>query len=416
MTASDKMILGNNAVNVGIGLSGITPGPGNNLEINATANNASGLRFRKLTSSVAPSTAVTTNVLSVNAAGDVILIPGSGGIVGACSAVPTLTSDAGTNLNGNNFYFGGAATANNKNSVGIGLSCGNTMSGRLHVFSNQNFAGTSTGIYSDVSNSLSAANGNYGIQAKAGRGQFNYAVLASAIDPSSGTAGLNVGVWGSAAAAPTNYGGLFSTTNTSLAAINYGVYGSTPTIPNGANPNWWAGYFQGKVTITGMLTKGGGTFKIDHPQDPANRYLSHSFVESPDMMNIYNGNTTTDQNGEATVQLPTYFEALNFDFRYQLTCIGTFAQAIISEKVQGNQFKIRTDKPGVEVSWQVTGVRQDAWANANRIVPETDKTGYEKGKYLHPELFGQPAEMSVDPMMAKRNGQQPEAASGVIRQ
>ena len=60
--------------------------------------------------------------------------------------------------------------------------------------------------------------------------------------------------------------------------------------------------------------------------DPANKYLYHSFVESPDMMNVYNGNVVTDKRGMATVVLPEYFEALNSDFRYQLTVIGRFAR------------------------------------------------------------------------------------------
>ena len=93
-----------------------------------------------------------------------------------------------------------------------------------------------------------------------------------------------------------------------------------------------AGEFIGDVSVSGTLTKGGGSFKIDHPLDPANKYLSHSFVESPDMMNIYNGNVTTDANGEATVALPAYFAALNRAFRYQLTVIGQFAQAIVATK------------------------------------------------------------------------------------
>src|SRR5262249_48563045 len=89
-----------------------------------------------------------------------------------------------------------------------------------------------------------------------------------------------------------------------------------------------AGSFNGDVQIGGNLSKGGGSFKIDHPLDPENKYLYHSFVESPDMKNIYDGTVTTDESGEATITLPGYFEALNRDFRYQLTVIGTFAQAI----------------------------------------------------------------------------------------
>ncbi len=149
--------------------------------------------------------------------------------------------------------------------------------------------------------------------------------------------------------------------------------------------------FGGNLNVAGTLSKGGGTFKIDHPQDPDNKYLQHSFVESPDMMNVYNGNIKTDKKGYATVTLPDYFDVLNKDFRYQLTVIGTFAQAIIKEKISGNTFVIQTNEPNVEVSWQVTGVRKDPWANANRVVPELDKEEAEKGYYLHPELYGKPA-------------------------
>ena len=135
---------------------------------------------------------------------------------------------------------------------------------------------------------------------------------------------------------------------------------------------------------TGNLSKGGGSFKIDHPLDPENKYLYHSFVESPDMKNIYDGNVTTDANGEVTVQLPDWFEALNRDFRYQLTVIGTFAQAIVAEKIKGNRFVIKTSALKVEVSWQVTGIRQDAFANKHRIQVEEAKPERERGYYLHP--------------------------------
>jgi hypothetical protein len=158
----------------------------------------------------------------------------------------------------------------------------------------------------------------------------------------------------------------------------------------------WAGLFDGNVDVTGNLSKGGGSFKIDHPLDPANKYLYHSFVESPDMMNIYNGVVTTGANGEAIVTLPDYFEALNRDFRYQLTVIGQFAQAIVASKIEGNSFTIKTDKPNVEVSWQVTGVRQDAFANKHRIPVEEAKPEKERGHYLHPAVFNQPEEKGVE--------------------
>ena len=151
----------------------------------------------------------------------------------------------------------------------------------------------------------------------------------------------------------------------------------------------YAGYFVGRVHVAGVLSKSSGSFKIDHPQDPENKYLSHSFVESPDMMNIYNGNVVTDNAGNAIVSLPDYFEALNIDFRYQLTVIGEFAQAIISQKIKANSFQIKTNKPNVEVSWQVTGVRNDAFARKNRIQVVEQKEAENIGTYLNPEVFDQ---------------------------
>jgi trimeric autotransporter adhesin len=145
----------------------------------------------------------------------------------------------------------------------------------------------------------------------------------------------------------------------------------------------------GDLTIAGKLTKGSGSFRIDHPLDPGNKYLSHSFVESPDMMNIYNGVVVLDSKGKASVNLPDYFQALNSDFRYQLTAIGAPGPNLyIAEEISGNHFKIAGGKPGAKVSWQVTGVRQDAYAKAHRIKVEEDKPAQEKGHYLHPELFG----------------------------
>ena len=150
----------------------------------------------------------------------------------------------------------------------------------------------------------------------------------------------------------------------------------------------WAGYFVGGAKVTGALFKGSGAFQIDHPLDPENKYLQHSFVESPDMMNVYNGNVVLDEHGTAVVEMPEWFEALNFDFRYQLTCIGGFAPVYIAQEISNNSFKIAGGTTGLKVSWQVTGIRQDAFAEANRIPVEVDKSPTEQGKYLHPTAHG----------------------------
>jgi len=164
---------------------------------------------------------------------------------------------------------------------------------------------------------------------------------------------------------------------------------------NGDSAEGWAGYFHGKVQVTGTLTKGGGSFKIDHPLDPANKYLSHSFVESPDMKNVYDGVVVLDERGEAVVGLPAWFDALNHDFRYQLTCIGSHAPVYVAEKIRDNRFRIAGGTPGLEVSWQVTGIRQDAFAQAHPIVVEEEKPPAEQGLYLHPEELGQPESLAI---------------------
>jgi hypothetical protein len=160
--------------------------------------------------------------------------------------------------------------------------------------------------------------------------------------------------------------------------------------------------FTTAVDVGGTLTKASGSFRIDHPQDPANRTLSHSFVESPDMLNVYNGNATLGADGRAAV--PAYFEALNRDFRYQLTALGAPAPNLhVAKEIAGNRFEIAGGPPGARVSWQVTGVRRDPWAEAHRVPVEEEKSLAERGTYLHPELYGQPESL--------RRGAKPAAAT-----
>jgi len=178
-------------------------------------------------------------------------------------------------------------------------------------------------------------------------------------------------------------------------ADSQGVRGSN----GGSNTLGYAGYFNGRVTVfgnmgvVGTLSKSAGAFKIDHPLDPANKYLSHSFVESPDMKNIYDGIDTLDGSGQVTVKLPDWFGALNGSveqdsFRYQLTCLGGHAPVYIAEEIRDNRFRIAGGMPGQRVSWQVTGIRHDAYAEHHRIPVEEDKPAHEAGKYLSPEAHG----------------------------
>jgi trimeric autotransporter adhesin len=157
-----------------------------------------------------------------------------------------------------------------------------------------------------------------------------------------------------------------------------------------------AGDFVGDVLIEGNLNvTGAKNFKIDHPLDPANKYLYHAAIESSEVLNLYSGNITTDANGEAAIALPDWFEAVNKDFRYQLTVVGAFAQAIIGSKIKNNRFTIKTSQPNVEVSWQVTGARSDPAMLRHPFKVEEEKAAAERGHYLTPEAFGQSQEKSL---------------------
>jgi hypothetical protein len=98
----DQVILGNNTQKVGIGLSGITPGPQNMLEINTSAVSpvpgASGLRLRDLTSISNTILNPGKGVLSVDINGDVIYVQplfAPSGLVNAHNGTALSTLSAG---------------------------------------------------------------------------------------------------------------------------------------------------------------------------------------------------------------------------------------------------------------------------------------------------------------------------------
>ena len=130
-----------------------------------------------------------------------------------------------------------------------------------------------------------------------------------------------------------------------------------------------------------------------------------------------------DEVGEAVITLPDWFEALNGDFRYQLTPMGAAFVPYVAEKIAGNQFKIGGGIAGKEVSWQVTGIRHDAFANANRIQVEEQKPEAAVGTYLHPEAFGQTVEKGRSKLTAAdatatakdRDGARAEAMNARLR-
>jgi len=277
--------------------------------------------------------------------------------------------------------------------AGVGLLASSTQNFGIHGTTEADYGafagvrGTSTGLNSNgVSGEANNGPTAYGVvgSSTSGVGVYGNGIQRTGVSgKSEGVGSQGDGVLGTALGV--NGNGVHGVANNGTGA--YAVWGESTS--------GFAGYFHGKVSVTGTLTKGGGSFKIDHPLDPANKYLSHSFVESPDMKNMYDGIAVLDDGGRADVELPDWFEALNRDFRYQLTCLGAFAPVYVAEEIHDNRFRIAGGTPGQKISWLITGTRQDAYANAHRVVVEEEKPAPEAGRYLHPVEHGMPESLNV---------------------
>ncbi len=166
---------------------------------------------------------------------------------------------------------------------------------------------------------------------------------------------------------------------------NIGVYGYAAN--GGTN---YAGYFSGDILVLGDIDAATVTIKRDHPLDPANQYLTQWAVESAEMTSVLNGNVVLDAGGEAAVEIPGWFEGTTRDHRYQLTCVGGFAPVYVVEQVARGVLRIAGGEPGMTISWQVTGVRNDPLAQSERAAVESRKPAGELGKYRDPAVYGMP--------------------------
>lgn len=270
----------------------------------------------------------------------------------------------------------------------------------MDLYSSPTFASALTVTsYSETSDGLQVTGGGGGTEfADGGRGIL--AIGGTETNTDSGFGGDGIDVYGGGASAQ---GGQGIYTQGGASTSSVGGDGIDAYAGNGYTAQGYAGYFNGNVSVYGNIGASGSVtgsvknFRIDHPLDPANKYLYHASVESSEMMNIYSGNAILDASGSATIRLPEWFEALNTDFRYQLTAIGASAPGLyVAQEVANHQFAIAGGAPGVKVSWQVTAVRHDAYAAAHPMTAEQDKAASERGFYQNPELFGQPREKQLE--------------------
>lgn len=292
----------------------------------------------------------------VNGVGGDIGVHGSGryGVFGESDSYLGVygTCDSGTGVYGSSFSGTGVTGYNRGTGYGVrGIGGGIGVYGESAGYG---VYGKGTGGYAGVFGFCDAGNGVYG------------------------ESGYANGVYGKS-------GGGFGVVGVS--ALGYGVYGRSDSD--------YAGFFDSKIYAYELdaVVK---HFLIDHPLDPANRYLVHSCVESNERANLYRGNVFLNESGDAWVEMPEWFEALNRDFTYHLTPIGAPGPNLyIAQKIAGNRFKIAGGRPGMEVSWQVTGVRQDAYANAHPMEVDQLKPEKERGLYLNPVEHGQPESLGI---------------------
>ncbi len=379
--------------------------------VTAASVTASGTVSGNSSSGAAPAVAGTSTGGATNAAGVYGLVNGSapaGNAAGVWGQV-NYSGGAGVGVYGGHvgaggwaIYgvapagFGGVFTGDQTSgSQGQGVSG----TGDIGVAGN----GTSTGVYGtgtgNNSTGVYATGDGIGVDAHGTNSTASAGVYATGVSEGVYALGGGTGVYGRGTDSGSlgvygegdTYGVSAYSSNAGNGFVGYGILAGGAT----AYSSGWAAYLRGSayvdhdLHVNGTLYKAGGSFLIDHPLAPAEKYLLHSFVEAPERLNLYSGVATLDEQGRATVALPAWFEALNGAVRYQLTALGAAAPGLyIAQEVADNQFEIAGGTPGQRVSWQVSGVRQDAWAGANPLEVEQEKVGAERGAYLHPELFG----------------------------
>ena len=242
---------------------------------------------------------------------------------------------------------------------------------------------------------VGTASGGTGVRGGASSGTGVVGVSSSSIGvygvSSSGTgvfgASTGIGVYGSSSG---SWSGYFNGDARVLNDFQAGGNASVGDVANGYL------YVYGDLTANGTISANIKSFKIDHPAAPADKYLVHYSTESNEVLNLYSGTVTLDPAGEATVELPTWFGLLNSDVRYQLTPIGSFSPLFIKSEVADGRFTIGGGNAAQKVSWQLTARRSDPYMQAHDAPVEVPKTGTERGTYIHPELYGQPADKRVN--------------------
>lgn len=295
----------------------------------------------------------------------------------------------------------------------------NATSGTTYGVWGQSVSTDGTGV---IGVATAATGTTYGVYARSdstsGRAVYGRALGASGdargvYGISDSTAGMGV-VGEATATSGFAFGGYFESNSTSgygvygrnsaTSGTIYGVRGYASTAAGG-----FAVYASGDMGASGVKP-----FRIDHPQDPENKYLLHYAAESPEVINFYRGTVTLDVAGEAVVDLPAYFASINKNPSYHLTAVGApmpmlhvaeeISEAALKSGEQSGpgvappicSFRIAGGVAGAKVSWEVKAVRNDLRMRLLGAPVEREKAAPERGKYQHPEYYGRPSERGMD--------------------
>jgi hypothetical protein len=339
------------------------------LEVNTAVNNSTavlanvsgtGVGFRAESTNAANTfAAMQANTNSTGATNSAILGNNSGGGYGVSGQIPS-TATGFAAVYGNNLRTTGGVGVNGQGFNGVSGS--STYNQGFGVFG-QNAATPNIG--SSYFASAVAGVGAIGVQGQTLNGQLP------------GVYGQNL--------------------NNGVTYNNIAVQGSSNTGVGVWGENLDGSFF-GVYSVGDLGATGAKTFMIDHPQDPENKYLKHFSIESDEILNVYRGIAQFDEHGEATVVLENYVELINVNFTYQLTTINGYAPVYIKEKMKDGKFVIAGGSPELEVSWQLTGERNDPYLQQHpeKRMVEVEKREGDRGRYLTPALYGQPMEKKIN--------------------
>jgi hypothetical protein len=151
----------------------------------------------------------------------------------------------------------------------------------------------------------------------------------------------------------------------------------------------------GAVWVKGTLTKGGGSFRIDHPlpEKKDTYHLYHSFIEGPKADLIYRGKINL-VNGTASVNIDEVstmtegtFELLTRDAQCFVNNLSGWD--LVKGNITGNILTITSQNTEStdEISWMVVAERNDEWFRDSEMTDSDGNTIVEKLKPIIEEII-----------------------------